>query len=266
MSGVSDKKFYGDRWMSHNAKSCIANHMLPKACIDKYHVKKFLSDFQKAYPSRISEVQLLSQLNQEDWKYLIKHYKCTEWHHFGSLAQRTGFYDMWALSEKVLDRCRTSNGKYSYQIIVDGRNQHNKNMRNILNEQYKNKEVGLCMFKYRDDHGEIYAPGIVREWWTNGKKPKRVLEVYFYDYVDLTKLVKCEHVNQLTNTQLSVEGAFSVTSSFSKVDYDNFAKFSMFPATSFDKILKYADDRKWTFRKYDEDARETLEYIGPPKS
>lgn len=257
------KSHLPEKWKSHNATLCIQKHELPLGCMDIEHISKFLVDYQRAYPQRITEYIFLSKCTPDDWKFCAKRlYQCTSWHHFGPLAQRAGFWDMWALSDKLLAICKTAKGEYRHQLLKDLQNRYYKSARDRMNSEYNKNIVRLCVFKYANDSITINAPGLLREFWTKSQHKKFLI---YFDYLDHDAPHCCDTPHEITNAELSVPCTFAITTVFTELNDEMFEKFSIIPLSSFHKLINYAKSNDLIISQRGvEDTRELLEYKGPP--
>lgn len=251
----------GEKWKSQNAQRCINNFEYPIPMFTKKNLSKFLLAYQTAYPSRVSEYVFLSKLSVSDWKFCAKQYKCTSWHHYGPTAQRTGFWDLWALAEEVLLKCRISDTNYQYQLLINHKASVKLQTRNRTNEMYQKNQVRLGVIKFLSSAGIVYAPCIIQERW--GKSRKQ--DIVYFDYVQIREYHKCDSPNLLNTEDIQQLPEFAITNIFRKCDKETFSKFSIFKRTSFDKLIDYANENQLSISVLSDDPRPRLTYKGPPK-
>ena len=250
----------GEKWLSQNAQKCIDKDELPIPCFNKANINRFLSNYLKAYPSNIEEYNLLCKVKLSDWKLIAKQHRCTSWHHYGSTAQRTGFWDLWALADKFLEMSKTKSGKYQYQLIADNVSKICNKSRKHINEIYSQGLVRLCIIKYLGKNGLVYAPCLLSE--VQGKNRRQ--DVIFFDYVEVSDYIECSEPTILNPAEVKALQGFAITNTFRKYDDEVFAKFSKFKKSSFYKLLHYAKSHNIEISVVAEDTRPRLEYKGPP--
>jgi hypothetical protein len=258
---MSKSKGLDEHWRSQNAQKCIDNFEYPIPMFTKFNLSSFLKAYQKAYPANLNEYAFLAKISVADWKFCAKRFRCTSWHHYGPTAQRTGFWDLWALSDEILSKCRTKDGRYQYQLLVNYISSSKAQTRLHTNDLYQKKKIRLCIIKFLGTAGIIYAPCLIQEHW--GKSRKQ--DIVYFDYVQIKEYHKCDSPTMLSTEDIQKLEGFAITNTFRRFDETTFTKFSTFHKSSFTKLFKYAETHNLTISTVEEDPRPKLVYKGPPK-
>ena len=251
---------YKDDWSSINSKEAIANHQLPIQLFDRKHIKLFLEAYRLKYPAKVEEYLFLCKISTSDWKFISKLYRAGNWHHYGPAAQRTSFWDLWLVADKILEICKTSKG-YSHQKYIDRQNAYYKSAREHLNRMYDEHKVRMCTFDFTQDNGvKINAPGLLRECWSeNSKHPMRTL--YYFDYVIAGKL----YVSDKIHTIHPKYEQLYIRSKIRNWHLDSIKDHFAYADDTFVKLAEYAKQQQWEILK-DYNTEELTELLTKPDS
>lgn len=257
-------------WKSRNAKDSINNHEIPLTEMNPRRVSLFLDDFRRAYPQKNTEYIFLTSVAVDDWKFLAKFYTGTSRHHYGANAQMISFYDMWALADIFLEKCKVRNG-YSLKVWTDEKNRYIKTSRKVINDYNSRKQVILCVFDYENlETGEIInAPGLLstsyRKKSKTGKyEPKRSI-IYIDYFLNKTLFIKDEAI------KISFTGFTKnlyIRSKIHNFDEDKLTQDLHYGPDSIKKLIQYGKSHNLTVlnEKYDSSKVTKLVYKGPPES